>query len=138
MAENHPLPTAEKSTPFPSIADDSSMRAVVQSQATDRAHLDRQNFGRRRSISGNIQSRLPFLCTTTSSDRTSLERINDNDDSTPLSGGSVVQGQESGRTRKRKGSLSKTALVAEPFRNLVEMRNGEEYERQSNFAKEYG
>jgi len=85
------------------------VRGVGKSQAAERAHVDHPNLSHRRTISGNILSRLPFLRNNSSSDRTSLERIDDHEDSPPPSGAQELV--QHGKTRKRRGSLRKTALL---------------------------
>jgi Phosphatidylinositol N-acetylglucosaminyltransferase subunit Y len=111
MAETRPLPAEEKPIPFPSIVSDTGMIKGGQPQATEKAHVDRSALAHRRTISGNILSKLSLLRTSSSSDKSSsLERISDREDNPPLSG-SLALVQQNGKTRKRKGSLRKTALL---------------------------
>lgn len=111
MAESRPLPTVDKPTPFPSIVNDNTPSAAEQSQSAERAHVDRLNLTHRRTISGNIFSKLSLLRSRSTAERSSsLDRTNYGEDS-PLPSGSLALVQQNGKTRKRKGSLRKTALL---------------------------
>lgn len=110
MAESRTLPSAEKPIPFPPVVDDSSLRAVEESQVAEKSQVDRANFSHRRMISGNILSKLPFLRSNSNSDKSSLDGTNEEEDLS-LYEGSPTSGQESGKARKRNRSLRKTALL---------------------------
>jgi Phosphatidylinositol N-acetylglucosaminyltransferase subunit Y len=109
MAEDRPLPTADKPIPFPDIVNDTNSRAAApaaQPQSAERGYVDRLSPTHRRSIPGNILSKLSLLRSNSASERSS----NDGEDSPPSSG-SLALVQQNGKTRRRKGSLRKTALL---------------------------
>jgi Phosphatidylinositol N-acetylglucosaminyltransferase subunit Y len=111
MAESGPLPVVEKAIPFPSILDDNSGKAVDEREAPGSDYPDRHNSSHRRSISGNILSKLPFLRSNSHSGRSSpTERSNDGQ-GISLPTGSMALVQQNTKARKRKASLRKTALL---------------------------
>ncbi|ERF74327.1 hypothetical protein EPUS_02014 [Endocarpon pusillum Z07020] len=111
MAESRPVRTGDKPVPFPPILNDHISQAVEESlPAAERPRADRSNTPHRRTIPGNILSKLSLLRTNSGSERsTSGERSNDGEDSPPS--GSLALIQQNAKTRKRKGSLRKTALL---------------------------
>jgi hypothetical protein len=111
MAETRPLLMPNTPTPFPSVSDDESQRGIEEPEEDESANVDLPNHSHRRTISGSILSKLSFLRSNGSSDRSSLlGNTNGGEDSPPPSGSLAIV-QQNGRIRRRKGSLRKTALL---------------------------
>ena len=111
MAESNPPPVLEKAISFPSILDDNSGRAADEHEKIGNEDVDRLESSHRRSISGNILSKLPFLRSSSHSGRASPKGRSNNGDDIISPAGSMAVVQQNGKARKRKGSLRKTALL---------------------------
>lgn len=111
MTESGSTQTGEKLIPFPPVVGSGSPKTLEGAQAVEKSHTDRLSHNHRRTISGNILSKLQFLRNNSNTDKSStLERNNHSEDGPPLRALAIVP--QNDRIRKRKGSLRKTALLA--------------------------
>lgn len=96
--------------------EDNPMGAIEQPETPDLPQIDGAKLSHRRTISGNIFSRLPFLRTgsgweRSSSSSSSPDKPNGHADSPLPPTGSLALVQQNCKIRRRKGSLRKTALL---------------------------
>ena len=94
----------------------------------ERDHDDSASSGHKRSLSGNLLSKIPFLRSSSGSDRSLREEQHDGEPKGGT-GNSTAAVQQATKTRRRKGSLRKTALLGKG--SLSRERKGAENKARS-------